>query len=115
MIVTMNNLIACEPPVMQGATTNIEHGVARYGHRSTLTALKTAYAYNEIPAGSTIYVRSSMLSNAKWANDVFTVGDVKFVLVPKTDIVMIDADIERAGYLTATYLSAAGAVDTTKP
>jgi hypothetical protein len=90
-MVTANNQVACAP-----ISTSIEHEkhtgfvVVKQKNQLIPTVVVCGPVSDlDYTAGSTVYLRGESI-NAPWAKIVYTVKGVSFILVPVSEILLID-------------------------
>lgn len=115
MLIVPNNMVACQPfgsltPEVVGKDT----GFARAKHKTTLVSTKVIFppVYDpqkpQLNPGDTVYLQGRV-ATLDWVRNVFTVkdgdADVQFILVPLTEIQLIDNQYPYLGVGAATPVS----------
>jgi hypothetical protein len=83
-----NKCVALEPfPAVQNEIVN---GVLRPKNQASLVALKVIFGNETFTEAQVCYVRYGRNQTSLWAKEVLEVGGLKFIVVPETEIVLVD-------------------------
>ena len=81
--------VACEPFTTTGVETEIRHGMGTIKQKVTLTALEVVFFGCGLNPGDIVYTRG-VNNKANWGKEIFEVGGRKIILVPDSDILLVE-------------------------
>lgn len=85
-----NKKIAIEPFPAGQAKAEVRGGVLAPINQAALTPLRVIFGSDIVDAESVVYVRSNLPFTTSYGKEIFEAEGKKFILVPETDVVLID-------------------------
>lgn len=89
---TVEGYIAVEQFKTLEIRAEVTKGFAKIEQKHNLTPLKVLIGNNKFATGSTVYVPGETCKS-HWASKVMKIGDIEFILMPESVVVVIDCPV----------------------
>lgn len=97
-----NKKVAIEPFPATEKKAEVRGGVLAPMNQSSLTPLRVVFGSEEFRKDEIVWVRSHLPSTTTYGREVFEVGGQRFILVPETDVLVVDRNPSPTPYTTHT-------------